>query len=161
MRITQRAQVIIDLINKYGYKKIGEIGVCKGETAIPVMENCDLDSYVLVDPALNNQYGIYDFCSRHPEAKLYEMTSKEAAVYFYSNTNKFDLIFIDGLHDEESVDRDIHLWTPKVRKGGIICGHDYQNRRFPGVKKAVDRYYDEMNVETAPVRACKMWIVRR
>lgn len=36
-----------------------------------------------------------------------------------------DFVFIDGLHTYEGVKRDIEIWWPKVREGGILCGHDY------------------------------------
>lgn len=36
-----------------------------------------------------------------------------------------DFVFIDGAHDFQSVTNDICEWTKKVRKGGIISGHDY------------------------------------
>lgn len=39
--------------------------------------------------------------------------------------NYIDIVFIDGSHDSNSVQRDIELWYPKVRVGGIISGHDY------------------------------------
>ena len=160
MRVPQRAKVVIDLIKENGYKRIAEIGVCKGEMAMPIMEACDLDYYALIDPAINNSLGIYEFIPNYPEAKLFEMTSKEASVYFSDTHNMLDLVIIDALHDEESVDNDIHLWTPKIRKGGIACGHDYDNRRFPGVKIAVDRFYGVENVKTLPVKMCSMWIVK-
>lgn len=48
-----------------------------------------------------------------------------------------DLVFIDGEHTYEGCREDIKLWTPHVRPGGILCGHDYGGQ-FPGVKKAVD-----------------------
>lgn len=160
MRIPQRAQIVIDLIKEYGYKRIAEVGVCKGEMAVPIMEACDLDYYALIDPALNNSLGIYDFIANHPEVELFEMTSKVASVYFSDAYNLFDLVIIDAIHTEEAVDEDIHLWTPRVRVGGIMCGHDYDNKRFPGVKIAVDRMYGTGRVETKIVRACKMWIVR-
>ena len=73
---------------------------------------------------------------------------------------KFDLVFIDATHSEESVREDIQLWAPKVRPGGIVCGHDYNNKRFPGVKIAVDEYFGEENIEMAPVRACYVWIYK-
>ena len=36
-----------------------------------------------------------------------------------------DFVFIDGEHDYESVKKDIKDWLPKVKKGGVIAGHDY------------------------------------
>lgn len=159
MRIPQRAQVVIDLIKENDFKRVVEIGVCKGEMAMPIMTECDLDYYGIIDPALNNALGIYDFISKHPEVDLYEMTSLEASEDF--EDSELDLVIIDALHIEKEVDQDTHLWTPKVRHGGIVCGHDYDNKRFPGVKIAVDRFYNEARIETKPVRACKMWVFKK
>lgn len=33
-------------------------------------------------------------------------------------------VFIDAAHDYESVRRDVAAWTPRVRPGGILAGHD-------------------------------------
>lgn len=46
-----------------------------------------------------------------------------------------DLVFIDAAHDYESVVQDIELWSKHVRKGGILCGHDFGV--FAGVDRAV------------------------
>ncbi len=45
-----------------------------------------------------------------------------------------DLLFIDADHSYEQVLQDITLWTPHVREGGIICGHDFT---LAGVERAV------------------------
>lgn len=37
----------------------------------------------------------------------------------------FDCVYIDAAHDFRSVVEDISYWTPKVKKGGILSGHDY------------------------------------
>lgn len=39
-----------------------------------------------------------------------------------------DFVYIDGNHDLAHVITDIHAWAPKVRKGGIISGHDWIRR---------------------------------
>lgn len=35
-----------------------------------------------------------------------------------------DMVFIDANHSTESVKRDIAIWKPKVRGGGILAGDD-------------------------------------
>lgn len=47
----------------------------------------------------------------------------------------FDMVYIDGDHTYESVWQDIEAWAPKVRAGGILCGHDFMT--FGGVMRAV------------------------
>ena len=51
-----------------------------------------------------------------------------------------DFVFIDAGHDYESVCRDIEAWKDKVKPGGWILGHDYDERHF-GLRKAVDEYF--------------------
>ncbi len=50
----------------------------------------------------------------------------------------FDFVYIDGDHAYESVNQDISLWTSKIKKTGILAGHDYD---WPGVKQAVDEKF--------------------
>ena len=62
------------------------------------------------------------------------------------------VVWIDADHSEESVTKDIKNYLPKVKKGGIICGHDYD---FEGVKKAVHKYFE--TVEEWPD---DVWVMR-
>jgi len=50
-----------------------------------------------------------------------------------------DFVYIDANHNFNYVMEDLINWGKKVRKGGIISGHDYQER-FPGLMIAVDAY---------------------
>jgi predicted O-methyltransferase YrrM len=68
-----------------------------------------------------------------------------------------DFLFIDGSHDRESVTRDLALWTPKVKKGGVLCGHDY-HETWPSVVEAVDEFFVGAKVEN-PVGG--IWKVTR
>jgi len=49
----------------------------------------------------------------------------------------FDLAYFDALHDFPNVSRDIVSWYPKIKMGGWIGGHDY-NEGHAGVRGAVD-----------------------
>ena len=48
-----------------------------------------------------------------------------------------DCVYIDGDHNEDPVYNDIKIWLPKIRKGGIISGHDYP---YGGIKSALERH---------------------
>lgn len=51
--------------------------------------------------------------------------------------NSVDFVYIDADHSYEGVLEDITNYLPKIKKGGIIGGHDYAGW-YPGVIQAVD-----------------------
>lgn len=57
-----------------------------------------------------------------------------------------DFVFIDAEHSYEAVKQDIINWLPKVKKGGILAGHDYYD--WKGVFDAVNELLGENNIET-------------
>jgi len=60
---------------------------------------------------------------------------------------KIDMLFIDGDHRFESVQKDILWGIRKVRSGGIISGHDYYDKDgWQGVKQAVDKFFPARKV---------------
>lgn len=54
----------------------------------------------------------------------------------------YDFVFIDADHSYEGCAADIESWLSKIKPGGWIGGHDYQNPDFPqfGVTRAVDEF---------------------
>lgn len=75
--------------------------------------------------ALFRQNIKYEGCNN---VNILVMDSISAASIF---PNGFaDLIYIDAGHTYDSVLSDIIAWSPKVRPGGIICGHDCEDRSF-------------------------------
>jgi len=71
--------------------------------------------------------------------EILPMSSKDAVEKFEDES--IDFAFIDAAHDYYNVYMDIKLWYPKVKKGGIIAGHDYFTSVHPDVKTAVDDYF--------------------
>jgi predicted O-methyltransferase YrrM len=56
-----------------------------------------------------------------------------------------DFVFIDANHTYEYVKRDIEAYLPKMKKGSIMAGHDY-NMSHPGVIQAVNEaFIEEVN----------------
>ena len=48
-----------------------------------------------------------------------------------------DLVMVDTNHHYEPTKEQVSIWLPKLKSGGIICGHDY-NDTWPGLVQAVD-----------------------
>lgn len=55
-----------------------------------------------------------------------------------------DFAFVDADHTYQGVRNDLRAWWPKVRSGGILCGHDYNSPKDQaglwGVRRAVDEF---------------------
>lgn len=56
-------------------------------------------------------------------------------VYKDFDDESLDAVYIDGDHDVKSVYNDIMLWIPKIKKNGILCGHDYKSPEVSEVLK--------------------------
>jgi len=68
------------------------------------------------------------------------------AALSYKNRS-LDFIFIDASHEYKDVLLDLQLFYPKLKRGGIIAGHDYHG--FVGVKAAVDEFFSQ-SVDVGP-----------
>jgi hypothetical protein len=68
----------------------------------------------------------------------------ENVVKLYEDCS-LDFVFIDADHEYDGVKKDIENWFEKVKKNGIIAGHDYVET-FPGVIKAVDEFFGKENI---------------
>jgi hypothetical protein len=104
----KRHELINKLIQDHGFKTYLEIGLGDGRNFAKI--KCE--QKVGVDP---NAAGVID-------NNVWSMYSDD----FFHGTgpNQFDLIFIDGLHTAEQVERDIVNSWNCLNKGGIILLHD-------------------------------------
>ena len=85
---------------------------------------------------------------------IWRMTSYEASRIIPDES--LDFCYLDADHSYKGVLNDIKLWMPKIKKGGVICGHDYIRDGVHyteeevligdfGVKKAVAEYIRKFN----------------
>lgn len=76
-------------------------------------------------------------------AIILRMDSKEAAKIV--DNESLDFVFIDADHSYSGCKADLEAWFPKVKKGGLFSGHDYDNKEYPefGVKQAVDEFAEK------------------
>lgn len=73
--------------------------------------------------------------------------SLSTARALYGHIN-FDFAYIDAAHDEMSVNLDVRYWYHTIKPGGWLCGHDYGNPDWPGVRIAVDTLFPDAEIDT-------------
>ena len=104
----RRYDIINKIIIKKNYTSYLEIGCFKDET----FNQINIKKKVGVDPASGGNL---------------RMTSDQ---FFKDNKEKFDLIFIDGLHVYEQVIKDIFNSIKVLKENGIILVHDCLPRKL-------------------------------
>lgn len=88
--------------------------------------------------------------SRYPNYEIIKEYSIDAVKRFKDES--LDFVYIDANHEYSFVIYDISMWSKKVRKGGIISGHDYYNTTSSSrykliVKLAVNNYVAENKIK--------------
>lgn len=130
-----------------------EIGVAAGYFSENFYEIVQPKEYILVDP--------WDIAAEPSERNYMETwfriqgkkgitaikaTSETAARILSMN---FDFVYIDGDHTggdlspgnpEDGIRMDIKLWLPRMNKGGIISGHDYN---YDNIRHEVNKVFGD------------------
>jgi predicted O-methyltransferase YrrM len=173
----RRWDVLANFMTAQGYKTFVEVGCKEGRTTGHILKTVPDSRVIAIDPWIadpapangdptREDYKAWDFAKIEREfwenvgdakdrCSMWRMTSAEAASKFYHQwpwpptiAEKADLVFIDALHDYESVLQDFRLWWPHVRVGGLIATHDF-NHKWPGVERAVADSFNLMEVGIA------------
>lgn len=140
------AQVELDTLREEARgKTVLELGAYKGKsTCAMALDALSVDSIDTFE------------CSMDGQSQTGSITTLDA---FVTNTSRFgnvrplvgktleiiptlkdgtyDFVFIDAMHDYRSVLEDLTAVAPKVKAGGRVALHDYENPDYPGVKRAV------------------------
>lgn len=140
-----------------GYKVGAEIGVYEGEFTEKICR-VGLKMYA-IDPwndraphlVNNRKYDKADDTYKNAKKRLakyncelIKKASMEAVKDFADES--LDFVYIDGDHSFRAVAEDLTEWSRKVKKGGVIAGHDYYVSKDPSredsvhVKPVVDAF---------------------
>jgi len=144
-----------------------EVGIWCGDTSWRVLKQRPLCKHIMIDPwqkpdpdsrwaqspdgVAHQDQEYYDDCYKKTlqniepwkdRADIIRRKSLEAVNGIEDAS--LDYVWIDAEHTYEGCKEDIQAWLPKVKKGGWIGGHDFDNLpRFPGIRKAVEEIFDK------------------
>lgn len=130
-------------------KTVIEIGIQRGATAKCILDNSPwIEKYIGIDVIPSHHTSLIIQQNEIPQVPG-DNVSNDPRVQLIVKPNgtrdltpadlpTADLIFIDGDHSESGVLLDTVLARQVIRKGGIICWHDYGNPLVPSVTKAID-----------------------
>jgi hypothetical protein len=160
--------------------KICEIGVFEGnysEIILSSIPDSELNLIDLWDPE-NNDFFYSDFDlnqfqqaykkvkNRFEDKKNVKIIKGDSRkIYSLFEDQYFDWVYIDGDHSYEGVYADLKNWTPKVKVGGVISGHDFNpdpswsvTSNF-GVNKAIDEFFgDTSEIYLTNEQYYKSWV---
>jgi len=138
-----------------------EIGVSRGFHAWGILNDLDIEQLTLIDP--------YRRYPSKPPASCMRITTEELEAHFQEANNLLgpwsdevvfirqtsehaaakiqdesqDFVYVDGNHSYEFVKKDLELYWPKIKSGGLLAGHDYN---YWAVKKAANEFADSMGL---------------
>lgn len=94
--------------------------------------------------------------------KIVVLNMKSIEAVKYIKDEELDWVFIDANHEYEYAKENLKIWTPKVKEGGIISGHDYDNgeKKGWGIKRAVDEYVSDMGLHLLLDHNAIWWFIK-
>lgn len=141
-----------------------EIGVAAGEFSANILTQLNPKQLILIDPwtvgydknsnikhyswglstAYSTNESFFNLCKIYSnEIENNQIIIKKAFSYEAVTTFPdyfFDFIYIDACHLYDCVKADLNNYLPKLKKDGLMCGHDYLETPSFGVIKAVDEF---------------------
>lgn len=127
---------------------IAEIGVARGDFSQAILTNTFpkkfhlIDAWTYQDSSIDPEGMHHDWNSQEKQDQNYEYVLKRFSSQIQSRqifvhkgyssdvlkefpNGYFDWVYIDANHKYEFIKQDLELCRLKIKKGGLICGHDY------------------------------------
>lgn len=143
-----------------GYKVAAEVGVLRGEFSQAILAAWSgtlymVDAWRQLPGYVDIANGTDDEHEANRQAAIrVAVRAGERAVVVRALSAEFarelddeclDAVYIDADHSHAAVLADLAAWAPKVRRGGVISGHDYLDGVLPesvfGVRSAVLEFF--------------------
>lgn len=170
-------EVLAKLIKENNFKTYVEVGIWKGNTLFSIArETRDVKIYGIDNYSLKNYDGyiressmettnIDGFNKIKSDVVKRVAYFKNVSIIFESSLvavkrfedNSLDIVFIDANHNYENICADIRDWLPKVREGGILCGHDFCLAYFDVIRAVGDTIGYNIEVK----EDVSVWIYRK
>jgi len=147
-----------------------EIGTLDGWHALDIMEALSIKKLYLIDPykayedyaesvgnprkaqkAMNERMRVAKKVLKKYGNKVVFIRKFSEDATEHIEDESLDFLYIDGNHQYEFAKKDIGLYYQKVKKGGIIGGHDYTSspeteREHFGVFRAVNEFFKKKKI---------------
>lgn len=160
---TPRGRYIASLVEENGFILGAELGVKEGKTLETILaySECCMIAVDTWAPRSNEleSYDNWDFGAFEEQVRQVAAHYPGRVTIIQSSTHEaakevayLDFVFIDADHSHEGVRADIRDWSPKVREGGLVIGHDWD---WPSVRRAAEEAFTD--IETGPDN---LWISR-
>ncbi len=143
-----------------------EIGTFRGINAHAILSFLSIKKLYLIDPYLQYEEYVEAWIPDHSQTDFNEdyaiakrklrkfrdkinfvkLKSDEAIEISHLIPDGLDFVYIDGNHAYEYVKKDIELYYPKMRQGGILGGDNFETE-FEGVPQAVLEFVDQTGLK--------------
>lgn len=136
-----------------------EVGVWKGDNALNILQNLNIETLYLIDPFRHHCIHTGRFFSQDcmdvvlimaivrlmPLEDKWRLIRKPSCKGCNHVPDNLDFVYIDTIHTYQQIKKDIGFWYPKIKIGGILGGHDYSDDS-PGVIVGVDEFVEKHNL---------------
>ena len=151
-----------------------EVGVFKGKNSINMLRNLNIQQLYLIDSYEQIKYdegnkagNVVDWNPYYEIAQNNLCKYRENIHFIRKSSNNaiheipynLDFVYIDANHDYEAVLNDISLYYPKIKKGGVLGGHDYCPI-YPGVARAINEYFNYPKMICNNNNHTEWWIIK-
>lgn len=131
-----------------------ELGVAEGYFSSDILENWKPSLHYMVDNygpiglrgdgAFSQEWHDKNYYSMLLKVRNFQdrykiLRGPTAAMSEHVKDNSVDLVYVDACHWYECVREDIRAWWPKLKHGGVMAFHDFEDDSY-GVKQAVTEF---------------------